>query len=417
MKRKKMAVLLACIVTISSAYTMMAYAENFVATEEKMQSELLIENDTKEFDSESNHLLKEEVTDDITESQNKMESEVVIEDDAQVYDIEDDTEVYDLKENSFTDDTYNLKSFVCSAQCSDILLGEKSENSLKVCSYSNGEERILDETNYTVVGYVTETEYLNADHTLDNINNFKTEPDSTGVWLLVFEGITPYYGRQAVRITVHDLYDLSIYDWIVNEDIFVGDNPEEFLKVFLEKSGKQQLLNPENYEVIGYITAEAYMDSGNNLDTLTYLSPLPDCSGEWLIVFEGRNGYYGRQAACITVKDEFDLSGYQCSVKNGKITQGDNLEEVIEVSRYKGDKLNILPMENYRILGYVSEKEFAAGGYDLYNAKNVQVSPDITGGWYLIIEGTNPYYGRIATFFEMCDLGASKVIDVTEKRK
>ena len=37
----------------------------------------------------------------------------------------------------------------------------------------------------------------------------------------------------------------------------------------------------------------------------------------------------------------------------------------------------------------------------LNNIENIQAAADTAGGWYVLIEGTEPYYGRLAAWFKV----------------
>ena len=300
-----------------------------------------------------------------------------------------------------TDEIYDLKLSMGFLENSDVFVGEHPEETLKV-EGMDGENRVqLDKNSYTVVGYVTEEEFNEADHTPDNLSEFKSTPDTPGKWYLIYEGVIPYYGRQAVCVTAHDLYDLSIYKWTVDGDVVVNEDPKESLNVYQKNTDQENPIGIENYTILGYIPEERYVTALYDLNQISDFTQIPEYAGNWLLVFEGCGEYHGRQAAWITVKDKNDLGAYQCQFAADKVEQGDNIEAFIEVSRNKYGVSQILNQESYQVIGYIKESDFAACGYDLNNIENIQQSADVPGGWYAVIEGRESYSGRLAVWFQM----------------
>ena len=298
------------------------------------------------------------------------------------------------------EDASKRKLFSGYVEKSDIFINESIESMLKVYVFDGNVEQQLNNNEYTILGYITEEEYLNTDHALDNLNSFKSVPDSAGVWFLVFEGVTPYFGRQAVSITVHDEYDLSMYNWSMEGDCIAGENPENALEVFKENS-ESYLLENEDYRILGYITDSDYENAQYNLDNISEVETVPNEPGQWIMIIEGTGNYHGRLIGWINVKDSFDLSMYQCNVEKESITVGENIEDYVQVSRNKFGDLKVLPADDYKVLGVVEEKEFAAGGYDINNIADIKEDANTAGGWYLIIEGNAPYFGRTAVWFNV----------------
>lgn len=412
MKHKKLAVFLSLMITASCINSFIIQAEDFVEPEMGGEIEALMNSD------EDQNIINEGssvITDTMNEAGIDFTDEPGVEFDSEPEDKMEDTD----SEPEFdsmppVDNAYNMKSFAGSLDCSDILLGEKPESTLKVFSYENGIEEYLDERSYTVAGYITEEEFLAEDRCLDNLRSFKPEPDTVGKWLLVFEGVTPYYGRQAVYITVHDVYDLSIYKWFFDGDVMAGENPGNALQVYLETSGERTVLDKEHYTILGYIPENVFQREDFRLENAAEFYAVPETEGNWLAVLEGAGDYYGRQAVLFYVKDKYDFSMYQCNFTKEKVMPGENVEEYIEVFRSNYDNSNILAPENYRVSGYVTEQEFAMSGYDLNNISNMQTAISEAGGWYLVLEGAEPYYGKQILWLEVSEPETSEVPETEE---
>ena len=283
MKRRKIALILSLIFIFSGNDAMVINAEDIVEFEDGFEIEEEGENDNQQISVEVS-----EIDDGQGAQTEKFEEPFITENKEEISDIgdgfEDDfssgeelnnareKEALNIQEDN---EKYNLKNFSGVIENSSVFLGDNPSNTLEVFCLKNGVNVTLDKSNYTIVGYVTEEEYNKAQNTLDNINSFKTAPDTTGKWFLVFEGITPYYGRQAVCITVHDSYDLSMYNWSVDSDILTGENPAESLQVFMENTTGRYYLNKEDYKVLGYISEETYAVAGYNSDNISEFDDLP----------------------------------------------------------------------------------------------------------------------------------------------
>ena len=409
MNRRKIALILSLIFIFSGNDAMVINAEDIVEFEDGFEIEEEGENDNQQISVEMS-----EIDDGQGAQTEKFEEPFITENKEEISDIgdgfEDDfssgeelnnareKEALNIQEDN---EKYNLKNFSGVIENSSVFLGDNPSNTLEVFCLKNGVNVTLDKSNYTIVGYVTEEEYNKAQNTLDNINSFKTAPDTTGKWFLVFEGITPYYGRQAVCITVHDSYDLSMYNWSVDSDILTGENPAESLQVFMENTTGRYYLNKEDYKVLGYISEETYAVAGYNSDNISEFDDLPKETGTCLVVIEGVGDYHGRMAGYITVKDRYDLGMYQCNMIEQELQLGDDIQDFIKIERSKYKNSEGISKENYKILGYIKEKDFIASGYDINNLITIQDSVDMAGSWYVIIEANAPYYGRTAAWFNV----------------
>lgn len=409
MKRKKVVVLLSA--------TMLLFAYENVAIRAENVSEVLNEFESEDYFSQE--LPEKEDTDLQPEGEIGQEETTDIQDEE--FDSLDDNENEEFSSNlemadeittgetdnsildNIVDDSNSLRNFSGVVDKSDIFLGENISNTLKVCKYDeNGEMQFLDSSNYTILGYVTEVAYLNAEHTLDNLNNFNQIPDATGTWFLVFEGITPYYGRQTVRIVVHDEYDLSMYNWLIDSEVLVGENPENALRIFKNEYDDTIQLSQDEYEVCGYITEEKYADMESSLDDISDLLEKPDAPGQWGMVVEGKGFFHGKLLAWVTMNDEKDLGMYQCNISKENLELGENINDYIAVERNRNESSKIISADNYKVVGFIKEKEFAANGYDINcSVETMEKSANEVGGWYVVLEGTEPYFGRLISWFEV----------------
>lgn len=421
MKRKNMALFLGLILVFSGSNILQINAEDTfddgteVVSEEESEDKILTENDQTATDisedifEQKEDLQQQEIDISGTQDTGRDSSDDTTKDDFSSG--EENSEI--LSDISDNDNSYNIKSFTGIMEKSNILVGENPEEGLKIYYSQNDLEKTLNKSNYIIRGFITEEEYERADCCPDNMNQFKSIPDETGTWYMIVEGVTPYYGRQAVCVTVHDVYDISMYDWSLDNDYTVGETPEGSLKVFVDKNNEQSVLEKNNYTVLGYVTEEQYIKAEYNLDKLSDFSRVPETSGQWLIVFEGVGKYHGRQSGIVEIKDQYDLGMYQCQITNDKIVSGDDVSNFLEVKRLKDGNSQILNKDNYKIIGYIREKDFIDCGYNT-DTENIQNSVNEIGSWYVLIEGTGPYYGKLATCFEVYDNETVESVESTD---
>lgn len=417
MKRKKIALILSISMLISAASASNISAEDIVLLED--------ENVVKEVEKE---------TENVTEAVNDKEEVCIVND---VGDMEENLPVDKMSESNEITDTitigtienvessvpeaevsldapaktelsdktdeleklYNLQNYASYVEKNNIFVFEDVSDTLCVYDF-NGTTQKLDAACYHILGYITEAMYQDVNGDLEQLDTFKESPDSAGVWLLVFEGTLPYYGRQTAEVTVHDTYDLSMYSWTIDSGILAEEDPRDSLQIFLEYGGETVRLATEDYEVIGYITEETYAEVNGDFEKIAAYCSKPEKAGNWLIVVEGTGAYHGKLAGWTTVKDKYDLSLYQCQVSIDKISADESIEDYLHVF-YEGYNEYNLFSEDYRITGYVKEKDFIACGYDLDNSDILREYPDSEGGWYFVLEGRGTYYGKLAGWFEV----------------
>ena len=398
MKRRKISILLSVIMLISAGNYQIINAEDsdnaenvdvFMSSDDGKDMNITEEDSNNEEDETfiSDMDLDFESESDTDSAQEEMNDEA------------DNVEDFgDSWPEIIPDESYNLKNYFGSVELNDIFVGNDISGMLKVSILEGEQNAFLDAKNYRVVGYVNEEEYLNADHMLDNLNHFLPVPDAVGTWFLVAEGVTPYYGRLAVRIVVHDTYDISMYDWMSDGEVLIGENPKEALHIYSEQDNKKHQLSQEDYYVIGYISETEYENAGADVEKITEFSEFPDKSGRWLMVVKGAGIYYGKLAGWITVTEERNIGLYQCVLTQDRILLGERIQEYIQSI---SDSRESLTTDDYRVLGVIREKDFITNGYDVNNMENVQESANEEGGWYLLIEGVGSYCGKLAVWFEV----------------
>lgn len=391
MKKKKVVILLSAMMLMSAGNYQLINAEDSERAED-VEAFISLEEDETVSDSPKDENSELFISDTDPESE---------EDGAFEKEFDPAAETEDDSIEVVPDDSHNLKFFSGSVERNDIFVGEDVAGTLKVSFSEGSQEAFLNVDDYTVTGYVKEEEYLNADHTLDNLNLFYPVPDSPGNWFLVVEGKMPYYGRLAVRIVVHDAYDLSMYEWMSDKEVLVGENPKDALQIFQKQDGEKQKLSQDAYTVLGYVTEAEYENAGEDLEKITEFLEQPDSAGRWLMVAEGIGSYHGKLAGWIQVASEKNLGSYECSLTKDRIRQEENIQDYIQISQVNGENGEVLTPNDYKVVGVVSEKEFASNGYDVNNMENIQVAADAKGGWYLIVEGVWPYSGKLAVWFEV----------------
>lgn len=423
MKWKKVAVLLSISLVLSGNTVLLANAEdnmvfddgteslkevqeNSLQDEEQIELEPFEQNETEQSNGDVIEDFQQEINDagngeDIFSSGEENEGDFT----ENMDDVQGNTAERDTK--------YNLKYSVGTIEKSDIFVGEDVEKNLSVKWSIEESAQQLEKSNYTVMGYITEEQLNQADCDLDNLNEFKTLPDTVGKWYLIFEGVSPYYGRQAVCVTVHDQYDLSMYKWRMDREVIVGENPEESLEIFMDND-ENHLVGKENYTILGYITQEEYIAANYNLEKITDFTEKIETSGNWLLVVEGKGQYHGRQAGWVSVKDQYDINMYQIQLTTDKVTPGEDISKYIEISNVRYGDEKVLDETVYRVTGYIKENDFIANGYDVNKIENLQKSADSSGGWYAVVEGIAPYYGKSAVWIEVDELDTTEEIGMKQ---
>lgn len=416
MKRKKIALILSISMLISAASASNISAEDLMLLEgetEMEEAEKETENVTETVAAEDVYIVNDEEqtektfqTDQIADNDEFTDTITIetienVEPPMQESDVSLDVtaETELSNETDEQDNVYNLKNYAAYVEKNNIFVFEDAADTL--CVYDlNGTVQKLDAACYHTLGYITEAMYKEENGELEHLDTFKERPDSEGVWFLVFEGTLPYYGRQAAEVTVHDTYDLSAYSWTVDSGILAEEDPRDSLQIFLEYGGETIWLNAEDYEVLGYVTEADYAEANGDFDKISAYCSKPEEAGNWLIVVEGVGAYHGKLAGWTTVKDKYDLSLYQCQVLTETISADESIEDYIQVS-YDGYNEYNLSADDYRVTGYVKEKDFIDCGYDLNNSEILRECPDSDGGWYFILEGTGTYYGKLVGWFEV----------------
>lgn len=342
------------------------------------------------------------------------EGGVISDDDSS--EISDDEEIDELSDEDDdisapidVDESMRVSNYKTKNERSDFFLGEDPLKVTKFVYEEDDIKEVLNKEDYEVIGYVKKSDYIETEGYLDNLSEFENEPNEAGIWAAIVQGKPPYFGRQAVVVTFHDMNDVSMYNWKTTGDIVVGENPAEALSVFYEYNGTEYEVDSEDIHVVGYVPVEEYVDEDGINANYTVVD-LPETAGEWVVIFEGVGDYKGQQTGCVSVKDDKDISMYAAGIKNQEVTVDSDIENLITVARNNFTSSKTLGKDVFKIAGYIADSEFAAAEYDLNKCETIKKAPDTARGWFVVLEGTAPYYGKNIVWL---DIKESKVVPET----
>lgn len=298
-------------------------------------------------------------------------------------------------------DPHNLNNYYANLDDNKLISGNDFEEELHVYQIDGDTMISLKPENYEILGFVSKADFEEANHSLDDISSFSEKPDEEGEWYLIFSGITPYYGRQAICVEVYDKHDLAVWEWEVDNNLIPGDDIMSSLRMFWKGKQERRYLDKQEYEIAGYLKNDDQDGNAQELTDMHALIEYPNETGDWIIVLKGKGEHKGTNIAYITINDSYDLSNYECTILSDGIKVNEDITSMITVSRNMYNNHTVLGLDDYQVAGFVTDAEFSECGYNPARLDTVHSAMDEPGGWYVILEGKNSYYGTIIQWFQV----------------